>query len=239
MNENEILSKIRGGIIVSCQAMEGEPLHGPEMMARMALAAKMGGAVGIRANGEQDIRSIKRLTGLPVIGILKREYAQSEVYITPTLEEVEKVKSAGADIVAVDATCRPRPDGLLPKEFIASIKAKYPDLFIMADVSTLDEGLIAEEAGANLVASTMSGYTEYSPKMEKPDFGLIQKLVQHLQIPVIAEGRIRTPEEAVRCFELGAFSVVIGSAITRPQVITQRFVEQVKQYQNPLQGSNV
>jgi N-acylglucosamine-6-phosphate 2-epimerase len=225
MTELSVFEKFRGGLIVSCQALENEPLHGAEIMARMALAAEAGGAVGIRANGVADIRQIKSVTSLPVIGIIKREYTGSEVYITPTLVEVEEVLAAGADIVAVDATNRLRPDGRNAESFIKLVKHHYPQALVMADVSTLPEGVAAVSAGADLVASTLSGYTRYSPDLDGPDFELIRALSQSVSVPVIAEGRIRTPEEAAKCLQLGAWAVVVGSAITRPQEITQSFVE--------------
>lgn len=224
MGSQLILNTIRRKLIVSCQAFEHEPLHGSHIMARMALAAKEGGAVAIRANGGNDIRAIKEATGLPVIGIVKRYYEQCEVFITPTLKEVEEVFLAGAEIVAVDATNRPRPDGSRPNEFIKSIRKTFPELLVMADVAILEEGVLAAQYGADLVATTLSGYTSYSPERQGPDFDLIENLVKQVTIPVIAEGHIWTPEELVMCYGKGAWSVVIGSAITRPQEITKYFL---------------
>ncbi|MCL6625111.1 N-acetylmannosamine-6-phosphate 2-epimerase [Alicyclobacillus shizuokensis] len=225
MTEESILQKIRGGLIVSCQALENEPLYGADIMARMAIAAESGGAVGIRANGANDIRQIKSVTTLPVIGILKRKCHGSDVYITPTLEDVEEVLRAGADIVAVDATQRPRPGGQLGSEFVALVKQRFPEVVVVADVSTYHEGVLAAQAGADVVASTLSGYTEYTFPLQEPDFPLIGALSESLSIPVVAEGRIRTPRQAAQCLRLGAWAVVVGSAITRPQEITQSFVE--------------
>lgn len=226
MNGNLVLETIRGGLIVSCQALKDEPLYGADIMARMALAAKWGGAVAIRANGAEDIRSIKPI-GLPVIGIVKQDYPGTEVYITPTLREVDEIIKAGADIVAIDATQRQRPDGSLPDEFIQQVKQNYLDVLLMADVSTFEEGVAAAQAGVDMVASTMSGYTDYSPQRAGPDFTLIERLAQTLPIPVIAEGRVRTPEEAVECLRRGAWAVVVGSAITRPQEIVKSFTERI------------
>ncbi|MCL6443292.1 MAG: N-acetylmannosamine-6-phosphate 2-epimerase [Alicyclobacillus sp.] len=221
-----MLNKLKGGLIVSCQALQDEPLYGSDIMAKMALAAKHGGAIAIRANGEADIRAIKPL-GLPIIGIWKKQYPESDVYITPTMQEVDAVVRAGAEIVAVEATDRKRADALTPGAFIAEIKRQYPKVLVMADVSTLPEGIAAAEAGADLVATTMSGYTPYSPHQAEPDYALIASLVKTVAVPVIAEGRIRTPEQAVACFRQGAWAVVVGSAITRPREITRWFAQRI------------
>ncbi|WAH39233.1 N-acetylmannosamine-6-phosphate 2-epimerase [Alicyclobacillus dauci] len=228
MNSEAFLERIRGGLIVSCQAIDDEPLSGAGVMPRMAVAAMAGGAVGIRANGAEDIRNIKAEVDLPVIGIVKRNYADSPVYITPTLQEVEEVASAGADVVAIDATSRLRPNGLSLEKLISRIREAFPELLIMGDVSTLVEGIQAAALGVDFVASTMSGYTPYSPGTSQPDFQLIEALVQRVDIPVIAEGKIRSPDQAVRCIELGCCAVVVGSAITRPQEITRTFVESLE-----------
>ncbi|QSO52021.1 N-acetylmannosamine-6-phosphate 2-epimerase [Alicyclobacillus curvatus] len=223
----QLLEKLRTGLIVSCQAGDDEPLHGSDIMGRMAVAAKLGGAVGIRANGGSDIQKVKELTGLPVIGIVKREYPNSGVYITPTLKEVEEVVRAGADIIAFDATDRPRPNGQRASDFLVSVKEHFPDVYVMADISTFEEGVRAAKSGADVVATTLSGYTTYSAQLLGPDFELMEQLTKALTVPVIAEGRVHTPEDAVQCFTTGVWAVVVGSAITRPQEITQRFVERV------------
>ncbi|MCL6632153.1 MAG: N-acetylmannosamine-6-phosphate 2-epimerase [Alicyclobacillus herbarius] len=230
MTEESILQKIHGGLIVSCQALENEPLYGADIMARMAVAAERGGAVGIRANGGSDIREIKRTTHLPVIGLCKRWIPGSEVYITPTLEDVEEVLQAGADMVAVDATQRVRPGGGLGTDFVATVKQRFPRALVVADVATYQEGVLAAEAGADIVATTLSGYTSDSAWQDGPDFSLVASLSQSLPVPVIAEGHIRTPRQAAECLRLGAWAVVVGSAITRPQEITQSFVTSLRQY---------
>lgn len=224
-----ILRQIRDGLIVSCQAQEPDPLFGPGMMTRMALAAKDGGAVGIRANGGEDIRSIKEATGLPIIGIVKRVYPNSNVYITPTMREVDEVVENGADIVAVDATMRERPDGKSSHQFLREVKDKYPHILVMADVSNFEEGQRAEIDGADLVASTMSGYTEYTKHEGAPNFSLLERLARTVKVPVVAEGRISYPEQAKQCLDVGCWAVVVGSAITRPQEITRVFVEHMNQ----------
>jgi len=214
------------GLIVSCQALKGEPLYGSKNMALMAIAAEIGGAVGIRANTPQDIGAIKKCVKIPIIGLYKIEYPKCDVYITPTKESAKKVALAGAEIIAIDATNRTRPKGLTAKElidYIHNILNKY----VMADISTYEEGLKAAEMGADLVATTLSGYTPYSPKMDKPDLILVKKLANKLRVPIIAEGKIKNPEDAAKAIENGAYAVVVGSAITRPQRIAAWFVEAI------------
>ena len=218
---HEISERLRGGLIVSCQALDDEPLHGAEIMARMALAAWQGGAVGIRANGPEDIRAIRAVVPLPLIGLYKD--GTVGVYITPTFDHARAVADAGADIVALDATLRPRPKGERLAAIIAAIHAECGKP-VLADISTVDEGLAAVVAGADLVSTTLSGYTPYSPQQEGPDLDLVRALAARLAVPVIAEGRIRTPAEARAALDAGAFAVVVGGAITRPQIITASFV---------------
>jgi putative N-acetylmannosamine-6-phosphate epimerase len=217
----EIIERLRGGLIVSCQALDDEPLHGGEIMARMALAAWQGGAVGIRANSPEDIRAIRMLVPLPLIGLYKD--GTEGVYITPTLDHARAVARAGADIVALDGTSRPRPKGEQLATIVAAIHGECGKP-VLADVSTLDEGLAAEAAGADVVSTTLSGYTPYSPRQAGPDLELVHALAARLAVPVIAEGRIRTPTEARAALEAGALAVVVGGAITRPQIITASFV---------------
>ena len=228
MTKDQILKKIYKGLIVSCQALENEPLYGSEIMAKMAIAAKKGGAVGIRANYAADIKAIREAVDLPIIGLVKRDYPGYEVYITPTLREVEEVVSAGAHIVAVDATDMSRPGNKSASEFIYEIKKEF-DIMVMADVSTYEEGIRAQEAGVDMVSTTMSGYTPHSPKIEGPDFQLIKDLSQDLTVPLIGEGRIWEPREAVKALELGDYAIVVGTAITRPMNITQRFTDAIAQ----------
>ncbi|GER67913.1 putative N-acetylmannosamine-6-phosphate 2-epimerase [Weizmannia acidilactici] len=220
-----MFDNVKGKLIVSCQALEDEPLHSPFIMSKMALAAKEGGAAGIRANGAEDIRAIKAETGLPVIGIVKRDYEGSEVYITPTKKEIDELLGVKPDMIALDATGRVRPNGEQLSGLIGYVHEK--GLPVMADISTYEEGLHAAELGADCLSTTLSGYTPYSPKQEGPDFELLRKLSETLTIPVFAEGRINTPMDAQKAFGLGAFAVVVGSAITRPQLITRKFVDAI------------
>lgn len=220
----DILRQIEKGLIVSCQAPPDDPLHGSLIMAKMAKAAELGGAVGIRANGYEDILAIKREVKLPIIGLIKKRYEGYQPYITPTMDEVDRVVEAGAHIIAVDATQSLKPGEVTTAQFIAMIRKKYPETLIMADISTYEEGLEAYHLGFDLISTTLSGYTHHSPPKEGPDFELIERLAKDVRVPVIAEGRIWTPEEAVKAFEKGAYAVVVGTAITRPLEITRRFI---------------
>ncbi len=225
----KILKIIRGGLIVSCQALPGEPLFGSNIMAKMAIAAWEGGASGIRCNTPSDIEEIRKVVPLPIIGLYKD--GENEVYITPTLHHARQVAQAGAHIIAIDGTQRPRPDGKRLKEIIDAIHVEMGKI-ALADISTFQEGLLAQEAGADMVSTTLSGYTPYSPQQIEPDIDLVAQLSRRLTIPVLAEGRIHTPEEARLALEAGATAVVVGAAITRPQLITARFVEKMKSKQH-------
>lgn len=209
-----------GSLVVSCQALEHEPLHGSEHMAAMARAVQEGGAQGIRSNSPEDIRAIRAAVDLPVIGLWKRDYAEFDIYITPTVQDAVEVHEAGAHIVALDATDRPRPDGLKLSETIAELKRRK--ITIMADVSTYEEGVKAAEYGADCVSTTLAGYTPYS-EGPLPRLELVRQLAAVLPVPVIAEGGIWTPVQAFLALEEGAYCVVVGSAITRPQLITARY----------------
>ncbi|WP_182201028.1 N-acetylmannosamine-6-phosphate 2-epimerase [Paraliobacillus salinarum] len=222
-----ILEQIQKNLIVSCQALPDEPLHDPYIMSKMALAAKQGGATGIRANTVKDIQAIKQEVDLPIIGIIKKDYQGSNVFITPTLKEVDELFQEGIDIIAFDATKQERPDGKTFLEFFTEVRAKYPKQLFMADVSTLEEGIAAEKAGVDVVAPTLTGYTPYS-KGTVP-MNLLEELIDHVSIPVIAEGNFDTPEKVKQALHIGAHAVVVGSAITRPQYITKKFADAVNE----------
>lgn len=221
------IENIKGKLIVSCQALPDEPLHSSFIMGRMALAAKEGGAAGIRANTKEDIEEIKKTVNLPIIGIVKRDYGDSNVYITPTMKEVDELIETGVEIIAVDATNRIRPGGITLDEFFSQIREKYPDQLLMADCSTIEEALHADELGFDFIGTTMVGYTEESKglKIEENDFEILRTILAKVKHRVIAEGNINTPDKAKRVIELGAYSVVVGSIITRPQLITKSFAE--------------
>ncbi|MDX1931079.1 MAG: N-acetylmannosamine-6-phosphate 2-epimerase [Capsulimonadales bacterium] len=221
---SSIPARLRGGLIVSCQALPDEPLFGSSIMARLAVAARQGGAVGIRANTPEDIRAIRAaVPDLPLIGLWKVVLPGFEdVYITPRLADAEAVAAAGADILAVDATLRPHPEGSAA-DLIRAVKAATGRP-VMADIATERDALAAVEAGADLISTTLSGYTDDSPRLDGPDLELVARLAaRELPVPVIAEGRIHSPEQARAALDVGAFAVVVGGAITRPQQITARF----------------
>ena len=221
-------SALRGQLIVSCQASSEEPLFGSSIMAAMARAAAMGGAAGIRAEGPEDIRAIRAAVDLPVLGLYKIKKPGEAVYITPTFESARQVAEAGADAIALDATTEVRPDGLTLEETIRRIHEELK-LPVFTDVSTFEEGVRAEALGTDAVGTTLSGYTPQSPKSDRPDWTLLRELVERLKVPVIMEGRIWEPQEARQALQLGAWAVVVGSAISRPQLITARFVQDLKE----------
>ncbi|GIP56305.1 N-acetylmannosamine-6-phosphate 2-epimerase [Paenibacillus sp. FSL W8-0186] len=227
--DHKVLKEIHHRLVVSCQALPEEPLHSPFIMGRMAYAAYLGGAAGIRANSVEDIREIKKTVQLPIIGIIKQVYEGSDVFITPTLKEVEALYNEGVDIIAMDATVRIRPDGTTISELFPRIREMYKDQLFMADCSTFEEGIMAEELGFDLVGTTLSGYTEATKGIALPDFDLVERLVSRLSVPVISEGGISTPEQLKKMYDLGVYSAVVGSAITRPMEITQRFVKAVRE----------
>ena len=220
---SDVLQQIKGGLIVSCQAEEGSPFFKPEYMAAFARAAELGGAVGIRAK-EPDMRAIHEVCALPIIGIDKVYLKGFDVYITPRFEDAQRIAAAGAAIIALDCTPRPRPDGFTMAQSVQRIKSELK-LPVMADISTLDEAIAAEKAGADIVATTLSGYTPYSRKTEGPDFDLLEAVIRALKVPVIAEGHIFTLAEARAAIAIGAWAIVIGTAISRPVELTQRFVQ--------------
>ena len=225
-----MLDKVKGGLIVSCQALPEEPLHSSFIMGRMALAADQGGAVGIRANTASDIHEIEKNTKLPIIGIVKRDYEGTPIYITPTMKEIEELAETSCAMIALDATDRVRFQGQKLEYFIKEGRPLGPDKLLMADMATLDEAIRAEQLGFDCVSTTLMGYTEQSQghNIADNDFERLKEILKAVQIPVIAEGHVDTPAKARRCIEIGAHAVVSGGAITRPQLITKAFVEAMR-----------
>lgn len=225
MDKEKLFEQIHGGLIVSCQALEHEPLYTKEggVMPLMAKAAAQSGAVGIRANTVRDITQIKAAVDLPVIGIIKKDYPGTPMYITVTMDEVDALVGCGVDILAVQGTSALRPDGSTAADFIRQVKAKYPDQLVMADIATLDEAMACAAAGADFVGTTMRGYTPETQGINDIDFDFVHELAETCPAKVIAEGHIHYPEQAVKALEAGAFALVVGGAITRPAEITARF----------------
>jgi N-acylglucosamine-6-phosphate 2-epimerase len=223
------LPALRGGLIVSCQAEGDDPFNNPEGIALFARAAFLGGAVGIRARQPENIAAVKSVVDLPVIGITKAEFEDGSVLITADFDDVESIATAGADIVALDVTRRTRPNGLDGPSFLRDVRSRC-SLPLMADVSTLEEGLAAASAGADFVGPTLHGFTPYTAESgaSGPNWGLVEEMCSQLPVPVIMEGGIWTPDQARRALDLGAFAVVVGTAITRPRVIAAAFVDAMK-----------
>ncbi len=223
----KFVEQVNKQLIVSCQALSHEALFGSDIMAKMAIAAARGGARAIRANTPVDVKAIKAAVDLPVIGLYKEVLPDYDVIITPTLRHALAIAEAGADIVAIDATNRPHPEGELA-DFVAAIHEKT-DCLVMADISTLEEGLAAEKVGFDMVSTTLSGYTPYSTQQEGPDLEIVKALAEQLErVPLIGEGRFYTPEQVKQALENGATSVVVGGAITRPREITARYVKAIQ-----------
>ena len=220
------LPDVKGGLIVSCQALPDEPLHSSFIMGRMALAAKEGGAVAIRAQSSVDIKEIQKVTGLPVIGLIKKNYDDSEIYITPTMAEVEDLLTTDCEMIALDMTNRPRPAGEKIDKLVERIHSA--GRLVLADISTYEEGMSAADIGVDAISTTLSGYTSYSPQLEGPDVDLVARLAKDLTVPVFAEGRINTPADIGKVMEAGAYAPIVGSAITRPQLITAKFAKMLQ-----------
>ncbi len=227
-DKKEILKALEGEVIISCQALPEEPLHSSFIMGRMAYAAMLAGAKGIRANSVVDIREIKNTVDLPIIGIIKKVYGDNPVFITPTMAEIDALVEEGVEIIALDATSRIRPDGKTIKEVFPLIREKYPNQMFMADCSSYEDACLAQELGFDCLGSTLAGYTEETKGTLLPDFTMIEKMVNNLDTPVIAEGGISTPEELKRIMDLKVHAAVVGSAITRPLEIAKRFISAVK-----------
>ncbi|GAA1879326.1 N-acetylmannosamine-6-phosphate 2-epimerase [Lapillicoccus jejuensis] len=216
-----VLDALRGGLVVSCQAYPGEPMRDPRTMAQVAVAVVAGGASAVRAQGVEDVRLVRASVDVPVVGIWKE--GSDGIVITPTLEHARAVRDAGADVVALDGTRRPRPDGLTLAQTVAALRADG-EVIVMADCGSLDDARAAVDAGVDLVGTTLAGYTGERPRTDGPDLALVRDLLAALPgVPVVAEGRIHTPAQARACLTAGAFAVCVGTAITHPTTITGWF----------------
>lgn len=225
------IEKVQGGLIVSCQALPDEPLHSSFIMARMALAAEQAGAVGIRANSVVDIQAIQDTVQLPIIGIIKKVYRDEDVFITPTMKEVRAACATGVEVVAMDATTRRRPDNETLPAIIEKCREEFPDTLLMADTATIEDVIFADELGFDLIGTTLHGYTKETQGLNVADhdFEFLKEVLKRTKRPVIAEGKFDSPEKARRGIELGCHSVVSGGAITRPQEIAKKFVDELSE----------
>lgn len=221
--------KLPRNLIVSCQALEDEPLHSSFIMSKMALAAAQGGAKGIRANSKEDIIEIRKEVDLPIIGIVKRNYQGSDVFITATTKEIDELIESGCEVIAMDATMSERPEKSL-EELVAYTREQAPEVELMADISTIEEAVIAEKLGFDYIGTTLHGYTKHTKgkKLYDNDFSFLKEMLHAVEKPMIAEGNIITPEMLKRAFELGVYATVVGGAVTRPKDITSRFVHEIK-----------
>lgn len=226
MSKDIFLETIKGNLIVSCQARKGWPMYGKEIMAAFAVAAKQGGAVCIRASGKENINEIKKKVDLPIIGINK-VFTDYPVYITPTYDSAKEILDENIEVIALDATRRSRPNNEKLEDIVYKIRKNYPDVLIMGEISTYEEAIDVKDLNFDLLSTTLSGFTENSGKKDSVDLDLIEKLSKNLDIPIIAEGLIHTPQDARKAIEAGAYSVVVGTAITRPEIITERFVKEI------------
>ena len=240
MNKQEVVERLKEGLIVSCQAVPDEPHYMPGITTTFAKCAQWAGAKGLRVNSPEDIRAIKKEVDLPIIGIWKIDRNIKDVYLTPNLEAAKAVWEAGAEIIAVQATHHYRDDGKLSYETIREIKENIPEALIFADVSTAEDARIAAEMGADFVAPTLANYTKAGAFdkiviQDAPDFMLLRDIIQavkNTETKVIMEGKVSTPEIAMQCIYMGAYAVVVGNAITRPHITARRFVRVLERFEN-------
>lgn len=229
-----LLDGMKGGLIVSCQVQRDDPIYTDDMVVKMAEAAQWAGAVGIRSNMPEQIAAIKATVDLPVIGLWKVWHDDTDVFITPTMGEVDAIIKAGADIVAMDCTAQTTHEGTVAWDLLPQVMEKYPDVPTFADVSNIEEGRHAMENGADIVAPTLYGYTKETARADGADYRMFAQLCRELgdECYVMMEGHVYTPEDAMKCIFLGAHSVVVGSAITRPHLTAKRFVDLLGGYRD-------
>ena len=226
---NKVLDALRGGLVVSCQAYPGEPMLDPNTMAQVAQAVVAGGAVGVRGKGLDDLRAMRPVVDVPIIGLVK--VGDTGVYITPTLADCLEVAATGCEVVALDGTRRPRPDGLTLAETIVGLRAEYPEVLVMADCGSVDDAEAALAAGADILGTTLAGYTGERDKTDGPDWEVVDGMVALAATsgtPVLVEGRVHTTAQAAEAMRRGAWAVVVGTAITHPTSITRWFAEAVR-----------
>lgn len=226
---------LKKGLIVSCQATPEEPMHGSDIMARMAIAAQMGGAVAVRVNTYSDLCAVRKAVNIPILGLIKTVHEGYWPYITTTMEDVDLVVKSGAEIVCIDATTYPRYDGNDFPTFYKLVREKYPNIEILADISTYEEGVIADDLGCDYVATTLWGYTpdttnkntDLIQELREPNVELVRQLAKVCKSPIVAEGRFWDSTKAIEALKAGAHAVTIGAGITRPQIITKKIVDDI------------
>lgn len=226
--KSETLNKLKGKLVVSCQAREGWAMYGTDIMTAFAMAAQEGGASAIRATGYDNIKAIMDKVDLPMIGINKIFNEGYDVYITPTYESAVEILDLGIQVIAIDATPRLRPNNENFKDIIKSIRENYPDVLIMGEISNIEEARVIMDGSVDIISTTLSGYTSYTTDITSLNLSLIENIVKETDIPVIAEGKIASQEDAVSALKVGAFAVVVGTSITRPEIITKRYVEEIE-----------
>lgn len=223
---DNLIEQLKFSVIVSCQARHGEPFDSPHYITEFAISAEIGGASGLRINGKENIRAVKKEVKLPIIGIKKKIITGCDIYITPTLEDVDEVIKAGAEIVGMDGTNRRRPQG---SDFRKLVDYSHAfNKLVLADIATQEDAIFAIENGADLLATTLVGYTEETRNHKTPDFNLLNTLVKESSIPIFLEGGVTDPNHVEKALNIGAHGVIVGKAITMPQVITRRFVEKTR-----------
>ena len=229
--KNNFLDKVKDRLIISCQALADEPLHSSFIMARMARAAYEAGASAIRANSVVDVQALMDTVELPVIGLDKVDYSDAPIYITPTIKEMRGIAATGAAVVACDVTGRPRPHGEQLATIVETMRTEYPDTLLMADTASLDDVKEANRLGFDIIGTTMYGYTPATEgcNIADNDFEYLKQVLAMSKAPVIAEGKIDSPEKAVTALKLGCHSVVVGSSITRPQLIAKTYIDAVNE----------